>query len=252
MSGSLFLHRTSSLLCRFCWSQLSILSGSLAHVQSPVKALPVNTEQWSDCRTVLRLHYPKDQIFLEASFKNLLLFKFCLFASSISWTEQAMLQNVSKTSASCCVRVLSVRCLSRLVIDQTVWFQAIKPISEIIDGVMDDFFGKMLSWGYNTLGCCCIDAIGITLSLFLSAAGWTKAPAPSLFGFLSYQFCDVPALNANAADDIRALDRQFLSVFASFVIVKASSLFILLVSSRVGMASEASHLIWAWTKASCR
>lgn len=245
MSGSLFLHCTSSLLCRFCWSQLSILSGSLPHVQSPVKALPVNTEQWSDCRTVLRLHYPEDQIFLEASFTNdLRLNKRCY---------KIMFTYLSKTSESCCTCVLGVRCLNCLVIDQTVWFQAIKPISEIINGVMDDFFGKMLSWGYNTLGCCCIDAIGITLSLFLSAAGWTKAAAPSLFGFLSYQLqCDVSALNANAADGKRALDRQFLSVFASFVIVKASSLFILLVSSWVGMTSEASYLIWAWTKASCR
>lgn len=58
--------------------------------------------------------------------------------------------------------------------------------------------------------------------------------------------------NANAADGIKAPDRLLLSVFASLVFVKASLLFILLVSSWVGMASEASNLIWAWTKASCR
>lgn len=65
---------------------------------------------------------------------------------------------------------------------------------------MHDFFSlKMHSQGYNALGCCCSAAISITPSLFLSAAGLTKALSVSLFDFLSYQSqCDVSAIKCKS------------------------------------------------------
>lgn len=160
---------------------------------------------------------------------------------------------MSKTSGSCCVRVLGVSCSNRVVIDQTLWFQAIKPISEIIDGVMDDFFGRCSPEVIIHLD---VAVLMPSVSLCLCSYQLLAWPKLLLYLYLVSSVINRSVMfqpwNANAADGIRALDRQFLSLFASFVIVKASSLFILLVSSWVGMASEASHLIWAWTEASCR